>query len=90
MPALALAGGDAGADGIRAVELGDYQRPLEQFTDRPIIGVLTLPVTVRSQRKYGTSSFATSYARWVEAGGGRVMPIFYDATEEELSYLLNR
>ncbi|CAI5528618.1 unnamed protein product [Closterium sp. Naga37s-1] len=68
----------------------NYIRPPHQFTDRPVIGVLTLPITVPSQRKIGVSSFATSYQRWIEAGGARVVPIFYDSTKEELDFILNR
>ncbi|CAI5992462.1 unnamed protein product [Closterium sp. NIES-64] len=68
----------------------NYIRPPHQFTDRPVVGVLTLPITVPSQRKIGVSSFATSYQRWIEAGGARVVPIFYDSTKEELDFILNR
>lgn len=67
-----------------------YFRPPNPFTDRPVVGIVTLPITVPSQRKLGPSSFATSYARWVEAGGARVVPIFYDSTKEELDFLLPR
>lgn len=67
-----------------------YERPAEIFTERPVIGVLTLPVTVKRQLKFGNSSFATSYIRWVEAGGARTLPILYDSSKEELDYILNR
>ena len=78
-------------DSTRQTEdLTPYFRPEEQQTDTPIIGILTLPVTVASQTKYGTSSFATSYVRWIEAGGARTVPIFYDSSPEELHYILNR
>lgn len=74
----------------RQRQLSGYVRPATQFTDRPVVGIVTLPITVPSQRKFGPSSFATSYARWVEAGGARVVPIFYDSTKEELDFLLPR
>lgn len=74
----------------RRRELGGYVRPDKQFTDRPVVGIVTLPITVPSQRKFGPSSFATSYARWIQAGGARVVPIFYDSTKEELDFLLPR
>lgn len=74
----------------QTAELPPYFRPEEQQTDSPIIGILTLPVTVPSQLKYGTSSFATSYVRWIEAGGARTVPIFYNSSPEELDYVLTR
>jgi hypothetical protein len=63
------------------------QHPL---TQAPIIGMLTLPVTVKHQLKYGAASFAASYVRWIEAGGARVAPIHYDSSPEELYSLLGR
>lgn len=74
----------------QTADLTPYFRPEEQQTDSPIIGILTLPVTVPSQLKYGASSFATSYVRWIEAGGARTVPIFYDSSPEELDYVLTR
>lgn len=74
----------------RHVEVEHYHRPSVQATDLPIIGILSLPVTVASQRKYGNSSFATSYTRWLEAGGARTVPILFDSSPEELDYLLAR
>eukprot|EP00898_Chlorokybus_atmophyticus_P009193 jgi/Chlat1/9275/Chrsp99S08537 len=67
-----------------------YYRPEEMKTQKPVIGVITLPVTVPSQLKYGTHSFAVSYVRWLEAGGARVVPIFYNSSPEQLDYLLAR
>ncbi|GBG88259.1 hypothetical protein CBR_g46825 [Chara braunii] len=66
-------------------------KPVEPMvTDSPIIGVLTLPVTAQHFLKHGQQYFAASYARWMEAGGARVVPIFFDSTPEELDYLLHR
>eukprot|EP00271_Cylindrocystis_brebissonii_P009213 TRINITY_DN238_c0_g2_i1.p1 TRINITY_DN238_c0_g2~~TRINITY_DN238_c0_g2_i1.p1 ORF type:complete len:403 (-),score=68.64 TRINITY_DN238_c0_g2_i1:52-1260(-) len=74
----------------RASKSPPYYRPPHKFTERPVIGILSLPVTVASQTKYGRSSFATSYVRWLEAGGARTVPILFDSTTEELDYLLPR
>lgn len=57
-------------------------------TYHPVIGVLTLPEPRCLQ--YGTQVIATSNARWVQAGGARVVPIFYDSSPEELDYILSR
>jgi len=70
--------------------VGGYVRPDKQFTNRPVIGYRDAPDHRPSQRKFGPSSFATSYARWIQAGGARVVPIFYDSTKEELDFLLPR
>lgn len=74
----------------KRAEPDSYIRPPHRFTHRPVVGVLTLPITVGSQRKLGKSSFATSYQRWIEGGGARVVPIFYDSTPEELDFILSR
>lgn len=65
-----------------------FQRPKGVHTHRPVIGVLTLPEP-RCLR-YGTQMMATSNARWLQAGGARVVPIFYDSSPEELEFVLNR
>ena len=76
--------------GIKRGEVDNYAKPPHQFTHRPVIGILTLPITVPSQRKLGASSFATSYQRWLEAGGARIVPIFFDSSKEELDFILTR
>lgn len=67
---------------------GAYTRPQSVTTHRPVIGVLTLPEP--GCGKYGNQVIATSNARWLQAGGARVVPIFYDSTLEELEYVLSR
>jgi gamma-glutamyl hydrolase len=57
-------------------------------TDRPIIGVLTLPEPACLH--YGKQSIVTSNVRWIQAGGARVVPVFYDSTDDELDYILHR
>jgi hypothetical protein len=57
-------------------------------TDRPVIGVLTLPEPACLH--YGEQSIVTSNVRWIQAGGARVVPVFYDSTDDELDYILHR
>lgn len=67
-----------------------YQRPKSAKApiDRPVIGVLTLPEP--GCLHFGNQVIATSNARWLQAGGARVVPIFYDSTPAELDFVLNR
>lgn len=66
-----------------------YQRPKSGVnTHHPVIGVLTLPEPRCLQ--FGDQVIATSNARWLQAGGARVVPIFYDSTPEELDFVLSR
>eukprot|EP00897_Mesotaenium_endlicherianum_P005297 jgi/Mesen1/4796/ME000243S03975 len=88
--AFVSAFGETEAVSERHVHVDAYFRPPQKFTERPTIGMLTLPVTEPKQRTYGPSSFATSYVRWIEAGGARVVPIFYDSSAEELDFILQR
>lgn len=74
--------------GLGAESAGGFQRPESVRTHRPVIGVLTLPEARCLQ--YGDQVIATSNARWLQAGGARVVPIFYDSSPEELEYVLNR
>jgi len=51
---------------------------------KPVIGVMTQPVVD------GTQSFlAASYVKFIESGGGRVVPVPFDAPEENLSFYFN-
>jgi len=49
--------------------------------DRPIIGILSQPGDPAPD---GMSYIAASYVKWIESAGARVVPIFYDMTEEEV------
>jgi len=61
------------------------------LNNRPIIGILTQPGTggypVANQT--GTQYLAASYVKFVESGGGRAGPIFYDSTKEQLDNLFD-
>uniref|UniRef100_A0A7I4BJF9 folate gamma-glutamyl hydrolase n=1 Tax=Physcomitrium patens TaxID=3218 RepID=A0A7I4BJF9_PHYPA len=65
-----------------------YQRPKEVQTERPVIGIVTIPEA--GCLHFGDQVVVSSNARWLQAGGTRVVPIFYDSTPEELDYILNR
>lgn len=55
---------------------------------RPIIGILTLPCTDSDCRS--SQSFPASYVKFVEAAGGRVVPIPYNATAEQVIQLFSQ
>ena len=67
-------------------------------TDRPIIGVLALPIesgdciTFRSAVPLAappTSCFHSLYVKWLEAAGARVVPLPFDLPRERLDTLLD-
>lgn len=62
-------------------------------TDRPVVGILTEPLNIEVAAKHGLTLsaseqnktfIAASYVKYAEAAGARVVPIHYDAPEEEL------
>lgn len=59
------------------------------ITDRPVIGIVSLPTT-RVTSHLGASSIAASYVKYAEAGGARVVPIPFDSSPAKLSALLDR
>lgn len=54
-------------------------------TTEPLIGILTQPCSDCPGRSY----IAASYVKWVEAAGGRVVPIRFYASDAELKRLFN-
>ena len=58
------------------------------ITDRPIIGILTLPMESFFENVSGTSYIAGSYVDWVQQGGARVVPLRVDHPWSELEYLV--
>ncbi|KAJ4458932.1 putative Gamma-glutamyl hydrolase A [Paratrimastix pyriformis] len=54
-------------------------------TDRPIIGVLSLP----TKSQYGRSYIAASYVKFLEAAGARVAPIKYTDSFETITNLFS-
>jgi len=61
----------------------------QKLNNRPIVGILTQP-TGDSLKQYGSSYIAASYVKYVESGGGRVVPIFHNSTTEELRDLFSK
>jgi len=67
-------------------------------TDRPIVGVLSVPtdkgcISAIGGRHLsevgGSSCFTSLYTKYIESAGGRVVPIFYDASDAELTRVFN-
>lgn len=44
-------------------------------TDRPVIGILTLPSDLKDFSSASYSYIPTSYVKWIEAAGAMVIPI---------------
>ena len=55
--------------------------------DRPIIGILTMPSSYSAYKNQ--SFFPSSYVKFLEQGGARVVPIPYDLQEAALKELLS-
>ena len=62
----------------------------DDLTDRPIIGVLTMPSDFNDKFPLSNfSDFGAAYVKFLEASGNRVVPILYDYPEETLRRLFN-
>jgi len=57
---------------------------------RPVIGIVSYPVDVPAEEKYGNYYIAASYVKFVESAGGQVIPIKYDASQDELLTIFNQ
>ena len=61
-----------------------------QLNLRPIIGIVTLPSQYSPLYPSSNYSYlASSYVKFIEAGGARVVPIQYDLASSEVSQLFN-
>ncbi|XP_075725059.1 gamma-glutamyl hydrolase [Rhipicephalus microplus] len=59
-------------------------------TDRPIIGIVAQGLDSRTFNLNGTSTYiAASYVKYIEASGGRVVPIFVNQTNDYYKKLFN-
>ncbi|KAG7332015.1 hypothetical protein KOW79_003849 [Hemibagrus wyckioides] len=56
---------------------------VETLNDRPVIGILTQEVRDPSLRPYGGTYIPSSYVKYIESGGARVIPIRLNQTIEE-------
>jgi len=57
---------------------------------RPVIGIVSYPVDTISEQKYGKYYIAASYVKFIESAGGQVVPIKYDASQDELLTIFNQ
>ena len=68
--------------------------------DEPIIGILTVPCKPPEDswcttwpgyiQNYTTSYITASYIKWIESGGGKVIPLFYDDKWSNIQTLLTQ
>jgi len=61
-----------------------------ELTDRPVIGVLSLPIEDDFPHTNATSYVAASYVNWVSMSGARVVPLRLDSSWEELEMLVKQ
>ncbi|KAM9475344.1 gamma-glutamyl hydrolase [Clarias gariepinus] len=55
----------------------------EALNDRPVIGILTQEVTDPNLQQYGRTYIPSSYVKYIESGGARVIPIRLNQTREQ-------
>eukprot|EP01125_Pyxidicula_operculata_P003455 TRINITY_DN1432_c0_g1_i3.p1 TRINITY_DN1432_c0_g1~~TRINITY_DN1432_c0_g1_i3.p1 ORF type:complete len:316 (-),score=58.72 TRINITY_DN1432_c0_g1_i3:68-1015(-) len=63
-----------------------------QENERPVVGILTQPTSSTGLPKFeemGYYYIPSSYVKWIESAGGRVVPIPYDADQETLKKIFN-
>jgi len=56
---------------------------------KPIFGILTQPFN-NNPYNYTSSYIAASYVKFIESSGGRVVPIHWDSSEEEITELFGK
>lgn len=61
---------------------------LNEDTQRPVVGILALPNYIKGFEDKGRTYFPSSYVKWVESGGARVVPIPYTMNKDDLEALL--
>ncbi|CAD8126009.1 unnamed protein product [Paramecium sonneborni] len=59
-------------------------------TTKPTIGILTNPSDLKDYDKSLYSYFPSSYVKWIEQAGARVIPIHWDSSYDELTVILNQ
>lgn len=57
---------------------------------KPTIGILTNPSDLKDYDKAQHSYFPSSYVKFVESAGGRVIPIHWDSSYDEITVILNQ
>jgi gamma-glutamyl hydrolase len=84
-----IAFGSALAIGVRPV--ADRQGT-QTLNNTPIIGILTQPYSGESPAglpSSGLSYIAASYVKYIESGGARVVPIFYNLSTSDLDHIFD-
>ena len=61
-----------------------YAYAQDFLNERPIIGILSKPFDSKDSANYTTNYIATSYVKFYEGAGARVVPIHWDLPKEEL------
>lgn len=61
----------------------------EQLNDKPVIGILTIPLT-EMLGKSSKSFLPDAYVRWIENSGARVVPIQYNLTKPMMLGILSQ
>jgi len=61
-----------------------------QATDKPVIGILSIPSPVVDHPPGNYSYIPASYVKFLESAGARVVPIPYDASPENITFLLEQ
>jgi len=59
------------------------------LNDKPIIGILTIPSDVKEFDGKDYSYIGAAYVKFIEMGGGRVIPISYRANTDEIDKILS-
>ncbi|CAD8181939.1 unnamed protein product [Paramecium octaurelia] len=58
--------------------------------NKPTIGVLTNPSDMKDYDKSLYSYFPSSYVKWIEQAGARVIPIHWDSSYDEITVILSQ
>ncbi|XP_030593779.1 gamma-glutamyl hydrolase [Archocentrus centrarchus] len=62
----------------------------EAVNDRPVIGILTQVVTDEIMKPFGKTYIPSSYVKYIESGGSRVMPIRLTLTTSEYENIFRK
>ena len=77
---------------LETLDKGIHQRlNIKATNNSPVIGILSLPIKpYENFTVNGTTYIASSYVKFLEMGGARVVPIRVDHSYSELDYLFSR
>ncbi|XP_075875570.1 gamma-glutamyl hydrolase [Nelusetta ayraudi] len=66
------------------------QPRLEAVNDRPVIGILTQMVSDEPMKPFGNTYIPSSYVKYIESGGSRVLPIRLTLSDAEYEKIFKR